>query len=917
MTPGVLPRVLHAVMSLSARRPLAVGGLVLALAVAGSIAASGLQPTSSDDTYVSRSSPTFKASQAYHQRFGEDAVYVLISEPVSQLVLTSDLARIIGLEGCLSGVAPRGMAPRGGPDGPCARLAQTRPARVVFGPGTFIDTSVAQIQEQIRAQQQAAQRQGALAAQEARRIAAGRGLPAARQQQVAKEAQALVQNQFVAAALKLATTYGLSAIPKINDPAFVSKLVFDTTKPTGTPKARFSYIFPTKDSGLIQVRMRAGLSEDARRTAIRDIRAATQMPIWRLPNGEGTYVVTGAPVIVADLTTSIVRSVRTLLIAALLVMTLTLAAVFRARRRLAPLLVALAAAGITFGMLRLTGARLTMASIAVLPVLIGLAVDYAIQLQSRLQEELEGNADGDLQKAVDGVTRTGAPTVAIAATATAAGFLVLLLSPVPMVRGFAVLLVGGVVVAVLCALTLGTAIQALGVRGHGGAVVAGSPAGDRSPVGAAASIVRAAVNGARAILRHHPAIVRARRGAGAVAHRVRAGGGGATLRLAMVRPGRVLALGAVLALTGWGLDTQATVQSDVRKLVPQSLPALQDLNALQDSTGVGGEIDVLVTSDRLTDPQVLRWMSDYQLRLVKAFGFSAERGCGRAPLCPAFSLPDLFRSGLQGQTTQSIQALLDAVPPYFSQGVLTADRRTASLAFGIKLMPLDRQQEVIARMREELDPPAGVRVQIAGLPVLAAQANADVSSPWRRVLMLVAGLLAVALVLLVLLRSARRALLPLIPIVLATGWSALLLALTGVPLNPMSVTLGALVIAISTEFSVLLCERYRVERIAGAGVEGALRRAYASTGVAVLASGVTAVAGFAVLVLSDIRMLRDFGAVTVIDLGVSLLGVLVVLPAVLVLAERRDARAIARSASSPSWPGRRLRRPAAPETGGG
>ena len=53
-----------------------------------------------------------------------------------------------------------------------------------------------------------------------------------------------------------------------------------------------------------------------------------------------------------------------------------------------------------------------------------------------------------------------------------------------------------------------------------------------------------------------------------------------------------------------------------------------------------------------------------------------------------------------------------------------------------------------------------------------------------------------------------------------------------------------------------------------------------------LASGVTAIAGFAVLVVSDIRMLRDFGFVTVIDLTVALAGVLVVLPAVLVLAER-------------------------------
>jgi uncharacterized protein len=42
-----------------------------------------------------------------------------------------------------------------------------------------------------------------------------------------------------------------------------------------------------------------------------------------------------------------------------------------------------------------------------------------------------------------------------------------------------------------------------------------------------------------------------------------------------------------------------------------------------------------------------------------------------------------------------------------------------------------------------------------------------------------------------------------------------------------------------------------------------------------------------VLAVSDFRMLRDFGIVTVVDLTVSLLGVLIVLPSVLVLAERR------------------------------
>jgi predicted RND superfamily exporter protein len=132
-----------------------------------------------------------------------------------------------------------------------------------------------------------------------------------------------------------------------------------------------------------------------------------------------------------------------------------------------------------------------------------------------------------------------------------------------------------------------------------------------------------------------------------------------------------------------------------------------------------------------------------------------------------------------------------------------------------------------------------------------------------------------------------------VPIALATGWSALLLWVLGVSLNPLSAALSALVIAISTEFSVLLAARYRIERESH-DVADALSRTYRSTGAAVLASGVTAIAGFAVLIASDVAMLRDFGLVTVVDLSVSLAGVLAVLPAVLVLAERRPVPALRR-----------------------
>jgi predicted RND superfamily exporter protein len=186
-------------------------------------------------------------------------------------------------------------------------------------------------------------------------------------------------------------------------------------------------------------------------------------------------------------------------------------------------------------------------------------------------------------------------------------------------------------------------------------------------------------------------------------------------------------------------------------------------------------------------------------------------------------------------------------------------------------------------------------VELAGLPVLAAEANTDLDhSRWWLPLV---GLLAVGVVLAGIYRSVRRAVVPLIPVLMATGWSGLVVAALGVSLNPMTATLGALVIAIATEFSVILSARYATERRSGAPVGEALRQTYLRTGAAVIASGVTAIAGFAVLAIAGLPLLddiglisvapvlRDFGLVTVADLLVALAGVLLVLPAAVVWSE--------------------------------
>jgi predicted RND superfamily exporter protein len=260
----------------------------------------------------------------------------------------------------------------------------------------------------------------------------------------------------------------------------------------------------------------------------------------------------------------------------------------------------------------------------------------------------------------------------------------------------------------------------------------------------------------------------------------------------------------------------------------------------------------------------------------------------------------------------NVHALVQALPCFISQIVISHQGEcspsggtpigdTADVAFGIRVQPLSDQQNLIDDIRTQIDPPggpappAGTTVQLAGLPVLAAEANSDLShSRWWLPL---AGLVAVGVVLAAIYRSPRRAIVPLIPVLMATGWSGLVVAALGVALNPMSATLGALVIAISTEFSVILSARYVSERRAGLSVGEALRRTYLRTGSAVLASGVTAIAGFAVLAIAGLPLLddiglisvapvlRDFGLVTVVDLLVALAGVMLLLPAAVVWSE--------------------------------
>ena len=257
---------------------------------------------------------------------------------------------------------------------------------------------------------------------------------------------------------------------------------------------------------------------------------------------------------------------------------------------------------------------------------------------------------------------------------------------------------------------------------------------------------------------------------------------GAALVLRGARPGRVLGVGLVLAALGWGLDTQTQVQTDIAKLAPQSLSSSAQPERARTSDRGGrrdrpdGRAPV-----PLTKPATIEWMSRYESAMLNASATAKAKvvdtpNCAPPSRCRTSSSPKPAPRPSSPKSRSVV--LLAAIPTLLLPG---RDQLRPSLGHARLRHPLDAAAAAATRDRRDAGRPASaaarVSAHLVGLSVLAAQAGAQIASPWRRVLTLLVALAAVAIILLIAFRGqtvAGRSC-PLAPIVLATGWSALVL----------------------------------------------------------------------------------------------------------------------------------------------
>ena len=204
-------------------------------------------------------------------------------------------------------------------------------------------------------------------------------------------------------------------------------------------------------------------------------------------------------------------------------------------------------------------------------------------------------------------------------------------------------------------------------------------------------------------------------------------------------------------------------------------------------------------------------------------------------------------------------------------------------------IPGTREQTVVKAARESLlddmeilrQNPLFSRVGLTGSAFIReGQLDATTQSLRKALPISVAAALVL---LLIMMRSLRYAVVTIIPVLLVAVWLYALMYIIGFSLNFVTATIGAISIGVGIDYSIHMTERFREElRRADTAME-ALRQAADGTGVALLASAVSSILGFVILGFAPMPLFSSFGFLTAIMIFLALASSLVVLPSLLLL----------------------------------
>jgi uncharacterized protein len=721
------------------------------------------------------------------------------------------------------------------------------------------------------------------------------------------------------------------------DPSELAAMIIDPE--TGDIATELINVFPDRQHALISVVLNGSLTQDEQADMVRKVEALAASAGF---NNDVSVIVSGNTAIYGSIGTLMMEDMRNMLIVSVILMLLILALIFNVRGffawRWLPLGVVALAIIYTFGIMGILSIPLTMVTMAVFPILLGLGVDYAIQFHNRYDEE--ARKDKTVAGAIiESVAHIG-PAIGIAIITGCLGFAALFFSPIPMIQDFGKTLILGVVICYILSVflllsalyrrdrmndtkktngrsfkwtikprnkfTLGPEIAAavltLSLVGLGIVFIACdasfSDLGFAIGIGITVmGIIASTISLGIELHRERLGIALPKKAREKPRHVVDS----ALDRLApwvVKHPLIIIPIAVALTVAGLVADPHIATETDEMNMISQETTVVKNLRQVESVVGGLESLNLLVVADDVTDPEIVNWVLQLQDRIAAN---NSDLVSGTDSYASAMVQLTEVMNLSTPQTAEETKDILQGLPIQLRANLITEDYTAANIIVTIGNINGPQVRDLEAILNEySTQHPNSVSVTVTGWPIMMRILGDGLSG--GRVEMTLIGIGFIFVGLLFLFRfNILKVCMAVLPVALIIGWSSGMMWIANIKYTPATAAMGALIIGIGTEFTILLMMRYYEERAKGENPHEAMKTAITRIGRAIIASGLTVIGGFgALLIAQNFPVLRSFGLITMIDVFFALISTLVVLPALIVWIDSwREKRRLAHQKSSP------------------
>lgn len=587
----------------------------------------------------------------------------------------------------------------------------------------------------------------------------------------------------------------------------------------------FNDVIIDDNNNMMMIKLQGNLEDERKDLVYEEVESALEKQDF----SDIEYIISGKPVLDSSLRDEMKTNMKYMIASAVVLMFIILMLVFKIRWRALSLAIIFTSVIGTLGLMGHLSVPMTMVSMAVFPILIGLGIDYSIQFQNRYEEE----------KSTKRTLQQIGKAVGIAVLATVLGFMSLYASPVPMIQDFGKMLTIGVIVSFLGSIFL--LMPILTARD-----TLESPHAQKEYkfIYSQPTIIDKILKSSTLFISKHKLLV--------------------------------IILAVVLAGFGLFADTKVGVETDIETFMPQDMEALADIHLIRDIVGSTNQMAILMEGENLLSEENIDWTRAAIKDMEDKF---PEK------IVDIKSIDNLVSNieDSEGLTHSEYLDIVEDFPESQRKMFINTEQDKAVVLMNIEHMPTEDLQDFVLNI-EEIIKDSPMKLSITGKSALDVEMVKGLTEGRVQMTLLGIGLVFLALVLIY--RNIFKAFSAIFPIILIVGMSGGIMYILGLKYTPITATLGALILGMGTEMTIILLERYLEERKLGKEKLDAILLAVNKVGKATVASGLTTVGGFSVLMLSKFVILKDFGLMTVINISLALLSTFIILPAIILLMDK-------------------------------